>query len=163
MCLLSMYDQEYIEGLGRATIGYKSFKKGKIPYSGKFGEYKLDTILVPSNSNLPLYCQYADKNKQYKYPMYLAGFHIFLDKDCAEVYKDSCTSKLGLTFSDVEYIVCPVYFSEITTIGYNGDNHFLPMKTEDRGLTVIVNKLYIKSSDWNLLIGEKNDVSITSI
>jgi len=140
MCLLQVYNEtEKLFGV-QWNIGWKVLKiheNGLPVFSRKLDgdrTFTLNQIHVPHNSEYLI--DTRNKLKEYK-----AGFHIFLDREDAEKYKETDSHLLK---------ICRVLYREISSIGINGDNHFMSLNTKSHGLCIIANQLVIKEDDWKI-------------
>jgi hypothetical protein len=143
MCLLTVFPKVNFEGR-EFFIGYKCFNydiNTKLPCSHVVFhyDYKLDTLLHANKS--PLYTETGQQ-------LYNSGFHIFLDKKCADLYYVPEHDMKLAKYRRNNHKTCRVLFNDIQYIGFNGNNWFKQINSPERGLTVIANQMIILSTDW---------------
>ncbi len=152
MCLLVAFNEKEIIDGQELWVGYKLLKDalGSPWWNRQERDYKLDCLTKDiAEYNLNPEWFYSTHKISYKNEydkigssIYKSGFHIFLNKeDCFHYFKKG-------DWDADKHKVCRVLFTDILSIGLNGDNHMFTIPTLTRGLCVIAQRLYIKSEDW---------------
>ena len=139
MCLLTVFNDNQLIDEETWHVGWKRFRISSNLPDGQRYIYELDKKLLAKNCIL---CA-VTHSRNYK-----SGFHVFLDKQDADLYYNE---------NDYQYkmsVTCRVLYRNITSIGFNGDEHLRHIETTSGGLTVITNELYIQSSDWRISLQE---------